>query len=105
MFNFYSINRAAIYCIMATEVDHKLYEKILDMMLVLRDLQEEFKTYSANDIKKLIAAKLKNKREPAPLQELYRLEAMITELRQTFTVAKDEYLNSRIETMHVPERL
>jgi hypothetical protein len=81
---------------MAAQVDHKLYEKILDMMLVLRDLQEGFKTYSANDIKKLIAAKLKNKREPATLQELYRLEAMITELRQTFVLAKDEYVSSTV---------
>jgi hypothetical protein len=81
---------------MAAQVDHKLYEKILDMMLVLRDLQEGFKTYSANDIKKLIAAKMKNKREPAVLQEVYRLEAMITELRLTFVVAKDEYINSQL---------
>jgi hypothetical protein len=81
---------------MADLPDHKLYEKFLDMKLVLRDLQDEFKTYSAQDIKKLIAAKLKNKREPAPLQELYRLEAMITELRQAFVVAKDEYINSQL---------
>jgi len=81
---------------MATAVDHKLYDKFLDMKLVLRDLQDEFKTYSAQDIKKLIAAKLKNKREPAPLQELYRLEAMITELRQSFVLAKDEYINSQL---------
>lgn len=77
--------------------DHKLYEKILDIKLVLRDLQDEFKTYSAQDIKKLIAAKLKSiKKGPAALQELYRLEAMISELRQTFIVAKDEYVNSQI---------
>jgi len=77
--------------------DHKLYEKIIDIKLVLRDLQDEFKTYSAQDIKKLIAAKLKSiKKEPAALQELYRLEAMITALRQAFIVAKDEYVNSQI---------
>ena len=81
---------------MAAQLDHKLYEKILDMMLVLRDLQDEFKTYSAQDIKKLIAAKMKNKREPATLQELYRLEAMITELRLSFVLAKDEYINSQL---------
>ena len=81
---------------MAAQLDHKLYEKILDMMLVLRDLQDEFKTYSAQDIKKLIAAKMKNKREPATLQELYRLEAMITELRLSFVLAKDEYITSQL---------
>lgn len=89
---------------MATQVDHKLYEKILDIKLVLRDLQDKLKTYSAQDIKKLIAAKLKNvKKEPAALEELYELEAMIAELRQTFIVAKDEYVNSRIEIMHQPD--
>lgn len=82
---------------MTTVTDHKLYEKILDIKLVLRDLQDKLKTYSAQDINKLIAAKLKNiKKEPVPLQELYRLEAMITELRQTFIVAKDEYVNSQL---------
>jgi hypothetical protein len=81
---------------MADLPDHKLYEKFFDMKLVLRDLQDQLKTYSAQDIKKLIAAKLKNKREPAHLQELYRLEAMITELRRAFVVAKDEYINSQL---------
>jgi hypothetical protein len=77
--------------------DHKLYEKIVDIMLVLRDLREEIKCYSAQDIKKLIAANLKSvKKGPAALQELYRLEAMITELRLAFVVAKDEYLSSTV---------
>jgi len=70
--------------------DPKLYEKIFDIFLALRDTRERFKTYSAQDIKKLIAAKLKAKtqKEPAPLQELYNLEKMITELRHTFIETK-----------------
>jgi hypothetical protein len=71
--------------------DPKLYEKIFDIFLALRDTRERFKTYSAQDIKKLIAAKLnaKTQKEPAPLQELYNLEKMITELRHTFIETKD----------------
>jgi len=71
--------------------DHKLYEKILDTLLTLRDTAEHFRIRSAQDIKKLIAAKLNAvRREPRDLELLYRLEAMITDLRTTFTVAKEE---------------
>jgi hypothetical protein len=59
----------------------ELYEKILDTLLVLRCTSDHFRTYSAKDIKALIAAKLKSVREPGALQQLYRLETMITELR------------------------
>lgn len=71
--------------------DPKLYEKIFDIFLALRDTRERFKTYSAQDIKKLIAAKLnaKTQKEPAPLQDLYNLEKMITELRHAFIETKD----------------
>jgi hypothetical protein len=88
---------------MSAEQGHKLYEKILDIKLVLRDLQDEFKTYSAQDIKKLIGSKLKSvKKGPAALQELYRLEAMITDLREAFVLAKDEYLNSQMQQAPPP---
>ena len=62
------------------EKDPKLYEKIFDIFLALRDARERFKTYSAPDINKLIAAKLnaKSQKEPAPLQELYNLEKTIS---------------------------
>jgi hypothetical protein len=72
------------------ETDPKLYEKLFDIFLQLRDTRERFKTYSAPDINKLIAAKLKSKtqKEPAALQELYTLEKMITELRHTFIETK-----------------
>jgi hypothetical protein len=70
--------------------DPKLYEKILDIFLELRDTRERFKTYSATDIKQLIKTKLKSKREPLDLQHLYRLELMISELRNAFTLEKEK---------------
>ena len=79
------------YSIMS-EPDHKLYEKIVDILIVLRDTREVFIGYSASDIKKLIAAKMKAvRREPKALEQLYRLEAMITDLRQTLIIAKEEF--------------
>jgi len=68
--------------------DPKLYEKILDILIVLGDTRDHFRTFSASDIKKLIASKLKSKREPLHLQHLYRLEKMITELRHAFIEEK-----------------
>ena len=71
--------------------DHKLYEKILDTLLTLRDTADHFRIRSAQDIKTLIASTLKAvRREPKDLQLLYRLEAMITDLRKTFVAAKEE---------------
>jgi hypothetical protein len=73
-------------------MDYKLYEKILYIFLVLRDTREQFMTYSAQDIKKLIESKMKSKtaKEPKALQQLYRLETMIAELRETMDIAKSE---------------
>jgi hypothetical protein len=75
---------------MSLQPDHKIYEKILDTLLQLRDTAEHFRIRSAQDIKKLIAAKMKGVREPKDLQQLYRLEAMITDLRKTLIIAKEE---------------
>jgi len=70
------------------------YHKILDTLLVIRDLSDEFKTYSATDIKNLISAKMKaKKREPKALQRLYDLEKMIGEIRDTLVLAKIMYEN------------
>jgi len=72
--------------------DHKLYEKILDIKITIRDLHTDILPCSAQDIKKLINSKMTNvRREPPALKELYQLETMIAELRQTFVLAKDEY--------------
>ena len=70
--------------------NHRVYEKLLNTLLELRDTAEHFRIRSAHDNTKLIAAKLKGVREPKDLQILYRLEAMITDLRKTLIIAKDE---------------
>ena len=68
------------------------YYKIFDTLLVIRDIREEFKTYSAQDIQNLISAKMKaKKREPKALQRLYDLEKMIGEIRDTLVLAKLRY--------------
>ena len=69
-----------------------LYTKVLDTLLTLRDTAEHFKIRSAQDIKKLIKAKLEAKtlKEPRDLQELYTLEKMICELRHEFEKVKAE---------------
>ena len=71
--------------------DHKLYEKLLDTLLTLRDTADHFRIRSANDNKKLIWSKLNGVREPKELQLLYKLEAMITDLRKTLIIAKEEH--------------
>ena len=68
-----------------------LYYKIFDTMLILKDVSYIFQTYSATDIKKLIATKLKaKKRGPKDLEALYNLEMMIRNIREEFIVAKNE---------------
>lgn len=65
-----------------------LYSQILDILVTLNAVNTRFTPFSAQDVKKLIAAKLKAKtqKEPADLQQLYKLEAMIRELRQSFNI-------------------
>ena len=67
-----------------------LYEMVLTTLLELRDTAEHFRIRSAHDIKKLIWSKLDGVREPKDLQLLYKLEAMITDLRQSLNSAKEE---------------
>lgn len=68
-----------------------LYGKVLDTLLELRDTAEHFRIRSAHDIKRLIWSKLNGVREPKDLQLLYKLEAMITDLRQSLISAKEEH--------------
>jgi len=65
-----------------------LYPQILDILVTLNAVNNRFTPFSAQDIKKLIAAKLKAKKEKEPehLQHLYKLEAMIRELRESFNI-------------------
>jgi len=63
-------------------VKDALYGKLLDATLVLRDTREHFKTYSANDLIKLIETAIHYKRkEPEGMKLLYDLEKRITEIR------------------------
>ena len=64
--------------------DDELYYKIFDTLRVLRDVRDEFHTYSAQDIKKLVASKQRR-----ALKQLYRLEAMIADLREASTKTRD----------------
>jgi hypothetical protein len=73
---------------LSSSVYTEVYEKLFDTLLVLGYTRDHFRTYSAKDIKALIAAKLKSVREPGALQQLYRLETMITELRLLLRDAK-----------------
>jgi hypothetical protein len=68
-----------------------LYDKILNIIIVLKDTRDAFLGYSAQDIKKLIKAKLEAKtlKEPKDLAKLYELEKMISDLRDTFIICKD----------------
>jgi hypothetical protein len=66
------------------------YDKILNILLTLRDTAEHFKIRSAQDIKKLIKAKMdaKTLKEPKDLGKLYELEKMIADLRESLAAAK-----------------
>jgi hypothetical protein len=54
---------------------------LLDTLVVLKYVSEEFRTYSADDINKLITSKLKKGRDPQSLKNLYDLEKRIKELQ------------------------
>ena len=74
---------------MTTPLD-TLYEKLFNTLLYLRDAREHFRTYSAQDIKKLIHSKMaaKTLKEPKALGELYALEKEIRELREAMELEK-----------------
>jgi hypothetical protein len=61
------------------------YDKLFNILLTLRDTREHFLTYSASDIKKLLASKRK-----AALRQLYELESMITDLRESLIIEQSQ---------------
>jgi hypothetical protein len=68
-----------------------LYNKIFDTKLVLRDAQQHFLGYSANDIKKLVNSGMTAKRgTPSGLKLLYELEQQIAALRLEFIMVRDK---------------
>jgi len=68
--------------------EDKSYEKILDIIIELREVRDHFHTHSAGDIKRLIHSKINSVREPGSLQKLYKLEEMIRSLREGLEVTK-----------------
>ena len=70
--------------------DKELYGQIWDILVTLNAVNNTFTPFSAQDIKGLIAAKLKAKttKDPRHLEQLYKLELMIRELRESFDVER-----------------
>lgn len=66
--------------------DKELYGQVWDILVTLNAVNNTFTPFSAQDIKGLIAAKLKAKtnKDPRYLEQLYKLESMIRELRESF---------------------
>ena len=72
---------------MSTQQD--LYGKFHDVIILLSSINNKCTPCSAQDIKTVIAAKMKNKsKEPQLLQHLYTLENRIADLRTSLEEAK-----------------
>ena len=69
------------------------YNKILDLLIELRDTQDHFKPYSASDIKGLIKRNEEAKNVPRVLLDLYRLGDMIGVLRESMNAARANKAN------------
>jgi len=70
---------------------------LLDTIHLLKSVADDFKTYSASDINKLIISKLRTGRNPEDLKKLYELEGMIHDVRMELERAA----NARI--LRIPE--
>ena len=70
--------------------EKELYGQVWDILVTLNAVNNTFTPFSAQDIKGLIAAKLKAKtnKDPRYLEQLYKLESMIRELRESFAVER-----------------
>ena len=70
--------------------DKELYGKVWDILVTLNAVNNTFTPFSAQDIKGLIAGKLKAKtnKDSKYLEQLYKLEGMIRELRESFDITK-----------------
>jgi hypothetical protein len=73
-----------------------MYDKLFNILLTLRDLREKFQTWSSTDIKNLISAKMKSKREPRDLKELYELADMINDLRVSLDAEKLKVISDKL---------
>ena len=70
--------------------DKELYGQLLDILVTLNAVNSTFTPFSAQDIKGVVAAKLKAKtnKDSKYLDQLFKLEGMIRELRESFDKAK-----------------
>jgi len=70
--------------------DKELYGQVWDILVTLNAVNDTFTPFSAQDIKRLITAKLKAKttKDSKYLEQLYKLEGMIRELRESFDITK-----------------
>ena len=70
--------------------EKELYGQLWDILVSLNAVNNTFTPFSAQDIKGVIAAKLKAKtdKEPKHLEQLYKLEGMIRERRESFAEVK-----------------
>ena len=65
------------------------FHALHDTLVTLQHVAREFKTYSAPDITRLIAAKMKAKGEPTALRHLYELEEMIAQVRESIDAGRE----------------
>jgi hypothetical protein len=74
--------------------EKELYGQIWDILVTLNAVNNTFTPFSAQDIKGVIAAKLKAKtnKDSKYLEQLYKLERMIRELRESFAAERSATL-------------
>lgn len=70
--------------------EKELYGKLWDILVALNAVNNTFTPFSAQDIKGVIATKLaaKTNKDSKYLEQLYKLERMIREMREAFDAAK-----------------
>ena len=70
--------------------EKELYGQVWDILVTLNAVNNTFTPFSAQDIKTLITTKLKAKtpKDSKYLEQLYKLEGMIRELRESFNIVK-----------------
>jgi len=82
--------------------EKELYGQVWDILVTLNAVNNTFTPFSAHDIKTLIAVKLKAKtpKDSKYLEQLYRLEGMIRELRESFNNVKSGTANPSVSEEH-----
>ena len=70
--------------------DKELYGQLRDILVTLNAVNSTFTPFSARDINGVVAAKLlaKTNKDSKYLEQLYKLEGMIREMRESFDRTK-----------------